>query len=129
MLLTSRSWAQITATVSVTNVVTQTAICPLSPFNVDVYGLECKNQPVNATLIGGRRRGTLLTALMRFTCCSSEVLQLFMTEIVWVLNDAIQITKSAITNVFCNVRFHGTFVMKICRSMFSYLYYKIDRKS
>ena len=24
----------------------------------------------------------LLTALMRFTCCSSEVLQLFMTEIV-----------------------------------------------
>ena len=68
-------------TVSVTNVVTQTAICPLSSFNVDVYGLECKNQPVNATLIGGRRRGTLLTALMRFTCCSNEVLQLFMTEI------------------------------------------------
>ena len=26
--------------------------------------------------------GTLLTALMHFTCCSSEVLQVFMTEIV-----------------------------------------------
>ena len=34
--------------VSVTNFVTQTAICPLSPFNV---GLECQNQPVNATLM------------------------------------------------------------------------------
>ena len=32
-------------TVSVRNVVTQTAINPLSPFNVDVYGFECKNQP------------------------------------------------------------------------------------
>ena len=67
---------------SVSHVVIQTAICPLSPFNVDVYGLECKNQPVNVTLMGGRRRGTLLIALMRFTCCSSEVLQLFMTKIV-----------------------------------------------
>ena len=47
----------IYSTVSVTNVITQTAICPLSPFNVDVYGLECKNQPVNAMLIGGRRKG------------------------------------------------------------------------
>ena len=37
---------------------------------------------VNATLMAGRRRGTLLTALLRFTCCSSELLQLFMTEIV-----------------------------------------------
>ena len=45
------------ATVSVTNVVTQMAICPLSPFNVDVYGLGCKNQPVNAAFIGGRRGG------------------------------------------------------------------------
>ena len=112
------------ATVSVTNVVTQMAICPLSPFNVDVYGLGCKNQPVNAAFIGGRRGGggggTLLSALMRFTCCSSEVLQLFMTEIVWVLNNAIQITKSAINNVFCNGCFHGTLAIKIRRNMFSY---------
>ena len=74
------------AAVSVTNVVTQMAVCPLSSFNVGVYGLECKNQLVNATLMGGRRRGTLLTALMRFTCCSSEVLQLFITEIVGIIN-------------------------------------------
>ena len=48
---------------SVTNVVTQTALCPLSPFNVVVYGLECKNQPVNVTLMGRRRRGSLIRSL------------------------------------------------------------------
>ena len=43
---------------------------------IDVYQL------VNATLMGGREgRGTLSIGLMRFTCCSSEVLQLFMTEV------------------------------------------------
>ena len=66
-------------TVSFTNVVTQTAICPLSPLNVDVYGFECRIQPVNTTLKEGRRRGMLLIAWMPFPCCSSKVLQLFMT--------------------------------------------------
>ena len=56
--------------------------CPLSPYKVDVHVFKCKNQPVNATLMGGRRRGMLLIALMCFTCCSSEVLQLFMTKVV-----------------------------------------------
>ena len=59
-------------TVSVKNVLAQTEICPLSPFNVDVYGFECKTQPVNATLKGGKRRGMFLIAWMRFTCCSSK---------------------------------------------------------
>ena len=40
----------LTPTVSVTNVVTPTEIFPSTPFNVDVYGFQCKNLPVNATL-------------------------------------------------------------------------------
>ena len=37
---------------------------------------------VNATLKGGRRRAALLIAWMRVTCCSREVLRLFMAEVV-----------------------------------------------
>ena len=42
----------------------------------------------------------LLTALMRFTCCSSEVLQLFMTEIVGALRVCIFTVTRANTEIF-----------------------------
>ena len=54
-------------TVSVTNVVTHNHICPLTPFNVEVTFMfidwSAKKQPAEATLKGGRRRGTLVNSL------------------------------------------------------------------
>ena len=103
------------------------AIFALSHFNVDVYGLECKNQPVNATLMGGRRRGTVVIAWMCFTCCSSEVLQLIMTEVVWVFNDAIQITKCGSFNVYCaRFAFMGLSPLNYVEACL--VSFKIDRK-
>ena len=54
------------ATVSVTNVATEGHLQP-RPLqcsgHVDVYGLECKKQPLNATLKGGRRGRRLVNSL------------------------------------------------------------------